>query len=228
MTNFWREKGQAVKRNVEAGRAGFGAQARDTRHMTSLAAFVRQMFVDAGLHEDDVFVDRAIPGYYRRSKNWDVVATHKGHLVGVVELKSQVGSEGNNGNNRIEEALGNAFDAGTAQELKPSVRFPARMDGLLCHLRLRSEFGEAGPDTEHPSVPDRPSLRRHDVWRSMGIAVERFVLTGVYDAGWMAVTWVDGNDYVDYEEPVAVATAETLWTQIEARVRFAKQALIRK
>jgi hypothetical protein len=42
---------------------------------------------------------------------------HKGHLVGVVELKSQASSPGNNANNRIEEAIGSAVDAKAVQEL---------------------------------------------------------------------------------------------------------------
>lgn len=224
LAHFWREKGEAVRRNVEAGRGGYGAQARDARHMTVFAAFVRQMFIDAGLKEHEVFVDRAIPGYFRRSKNWDVVATHKGHLVGVVELKSQVGSEGNNGNNRIEEALGNAFDADTAQELNRA------FGKLPVWTAFCMVFG-SDPSLARPvGTRGAPLFQTDPVFDGMtygdqwAIAVERFVLTGAYNAGWMAMTWVDREE-ISYAEPVPVATAETLRTQIEARVRFARQAL---
>ncbi len=228
LTYFWREKGEAAKRTTAAGREGFGAQARDARHMLTLGAFVRQMFIDAGLDEDEVYVDRAIPGYYRRSKSWDVVAMHKGHLVGVVELKSQVGSEGNNGNNRIEEALGNTFDAAKAQELNQAF-------GLLPVWTAFCIVFGSNPSAARPvQMRSAPLYRIDPVFDGMtygdqwAIAVERFVLTGAYDAGWMVETWLDEDGYVDYNEPVPAATIETLWTQIEARVQFAKQTLRRE
>jgi hypothetical protein len=56
-----------------------------------------------------------LPGYFRASKNWDVLIVHDGRLLAAVELKSQVGSLGNNFNNRAEEALGSATDFVVAQ-----------------------------------------------------------------------------------------------------------------
>ena len=54
---------------------------------------------------------RELPGYFRASKDWDLVIVHKGHLVAAIEFKSQRGpSFGNNFNNRTEEAIGNATD----------------------------------------------------------------------------------------------------------------------
>jgi hypothetical protein len=54
-----------------------------------------------------------------------VVVLSDRDLVAVVEVKSQVGSFGNNFNNRVEEAIGNATDFWTAYEgglLKPSAK----------------------------------------------------------------------------------------------------------
>ena len=57
----------------------------------------------------------ALPGFFRPSKDWDfVILTPQKQLVSIVELKSQVGSFGNNFNNRVEEALGSALDLWTA------------------------------------------------------------------------------------------------------------------
>lgn len=227
LTNFWFEKDAAVQRNVRAGRAGYGAQARDARHMQSISAFVRQMFVDAGLDDEDVYVDRAVPGYYRRSKNWDVVATHKGQLVGLVELKSQVGSEGNNGNNRIEEALGNAFDAVTAQELNQAFGALPVWNAFCVIFGSDPGIAKSVRTRGAPLYPTDPIFTGMTYRRQWEIAVERFVLTGAYSAGWMVTTWTDPQGYVYYDESVPAATIETLWTQIDARVKFAKQALIR-
>ena len=58
----------------------------------------------------------AIPGYFRAAKNWDFIALKDGKLVVAIEFKSQIGSVGNNGNNRIEESLGSAIDLQTTLE----------------------------------------------------------------------------------------------------------------
>ncbi len=55
-----------------------------------------------------------LPGYFRPTKNWDVVVVHEGQLLAALEFKSQVGSLGNNFNNRTEEALGMGLDMRTA------------------------------------------------------------------------------------------------------------------
>jgi hypothetical protein len=66
---------------------------------------------DAGLRDFSVEKrSRTLPGFYRPAKEWDLVAISCGSLVAAVEVKSQVGSFGNNFNNRVEEALGNATD----------------------------------------------------------------------------------------------------------------------
>ncbi len=56
-----------------------------------------------------------IPGYFRPTKDWDllIISPNK-KLISVIELKSQVGSFGNNFNNRTEESLGSAIDLWTA------------------------------------------------------------------------------------------------------------------
>lgn len=51
-----------------------------------------------------------IPGYFRPTKNWDILIIDRHRLLAVLEFKSQVGSFGNNFNNRTEEALGLATD----------------------------------------------------------------------------------------------------------------------
>ncbi len=55
-----------------------------------------------------------LPGYFRPTKNWDVLVVAEGRLLAVIEMKSQVGSFGNNFNNRSEEAIGSAVDLWTA------------------------------------------------------------------------------------------------------------------
>ena len=68
--------------------------------------------VDAGVPKECVYLkNNHIPGYYRATKDWDLlIISPKGNLVAAIELKSQVGSYGNNLNNRTEESLGSSED----------------------------------------------------------------------------------------------------------------------
>lgn len=55
-----------------------------------------------------------LPGYFRATKMWDLLVVKDGQLIVALEAKSQVGSFGNNFNNRTEEAMGSALDLWTA------------------------------------------------------------------------------------------------------------------
>lgn len=68
--------------------------------------------VDAGVPRECIYLkNNHIPGYYRATKDWDLlVISPKGNLIAAIELKSQVGSYGNNLNNRTEESLGSSED----------------------------------------------------------------------------------------------------------------------
>lgn len=55
-----------------------------------------------------------LPGHFRPTTRWDMLVLRENRLVAALELKSQVGSFGNNFNNRTEEAIGTAQDLWTA------------------------------------------------------------------------------------------------------------------
>ena len=56
-----------------------------------------------------------LPGFFRPTKEWDLLVVRDSQLILALEVKSQVGpSFGNNFNNRTEEAIGSALDLWTA------------------------------------------------------------------------------------------------------------------
>ena len=78
---------------------------------------MHQLLVDNGLPDTHIFVNShlELPGYFRPTKNWDMLVVSRGHLIAALEFKSQRGpSFGNNFNNRTEEAIGTAHDIWTA------------------------------------------------------------------------------------------------------------------
>lgn len=87
--------------------------------MDGFTTLVRNFIVAHGIPSEAVIVSGKgrlnIPGFFRPTKSWDLLVIDKGRLVAMVEFKSQVGpSFGNNFNNRVEEAIGNATDVLTA------------------------------------------------------------------------------------------------------------------
>jgi hypothetical protein len=90
---------------------------------------------DLGVPESCIYTKaNNLPGYFRPTKDWDfLIISPKRQLIAVIELKSQVGSFGNNFNNRTEEALGSAVDLWTAFREQG---FPQKQPPWLGYLML--------------------------------------------------------------------------------------------
>jgi hypothetical protein len=76
-----------------------------------------KIITEAGMAPHHIFFRTKIelPGFFRPTKEWDLIVVKDGELVVAIEAKSQVGpSFGNNLNNRSEEAIGSAVDLWTA------------------------------------------------------------------------------------------------------------------
>lgn len=116
---FWTGRSDALQRQIDAGKVDAGSRGAVTSgsHMGAIEALIVELLGDAGLDRLDVKtgVGLELPGFYRPEKRWDLLVVSNGQLVTAIELKSQVGpSFGNNYNNRVEEAIGNATDIWTA------------------------------------------------------------------------------------------------------------------
>ncbi len=119
--HFWRARVRAAKSQATRGSADQGNRSGVTagKNLDGFIDLVREIILDNGLAGAEVYTRKrgqlTIPGFYRPTKNWDLLVVSGGRLVAAVEFKSQVGpSFGNNFNNRVEEALGNATDLNTA------------------------------------------------------------------------------------------------------------------
>lgn len=122
---FWKTKARQLKNSIDA--TGRGSVVGG-KQMDGFLKLLRKACVAIGVPDKCIF-DRQnyVPGFFRSSKDWDfMVVSPTGKLMVLIELKSQVGSYGNNFNNRTEEALGSATDLWTAYREKvfPSVGTP--------------------------------------------------------------------------------------------------------
>jgi len=80
-------------------------------------ALFKNLIVDVGINSHFIHEKKRLqlPGFFRPTKEWDLLLVKNGQLIVAIEAKSQVGpSFGNNFNNRTEEAMGSALDLWTA------------------------------------------------------------------------------------------------------------------
>lgn len=117
---FWGNRAAAVEKQKLAGKVDAGERAGVTsgKNMDGFFALIIDLIEKNGLKGADVHLSKGVvtlPGYFRPTKQWDILVKWRGQLVAVLEFKSQVGpSFGNNYNNRTEEAIGSAVDLWTA------------------------------------------------------------------------------------------------------------------
>lgn len=110
---FWRTKAEQSVACVDPSGRGGVLGGRQLDGFLNLLVYA---CLEAGVPEECIFIrGNYIPGFFRSSKDWDfLVISPDNKLLALVELKSQVGSYGNNFNNRTEEAIGSATDLWTA------------------------------------------------------------------------------------------------------------------
>jgi Restriction endonuclease XhoI len=85
--------------------------------MDGFIRLMTELILEAGVCEEYISHNTALelPGFFRPTKEWDLLVVRDAQLILALEAKSQVGpSFGNNFNNRTEEAMGSALDLWTA------------------------------------------------------------------------------------------------------------------
>jgi hypothetical protein len=117
---FWGNRDAARQKQIEAGKVDAGSRGAVTagKNMDGFVALLIDLIKANGLKDATIIregrIPLTLPGYFRPTKMWDMLVLRNGRLIAAIELKSQVGSFGNNFNNRTEEAIGTAHDLWTA------------------------------------------------------------------------------------------------------------------
>jgi len=119
IAHYWQVRMRQRERQKQSGRADQGARSAVTggAQMDGFIDLFSQAIIETGIDEQFVFRKKALelPGYFRPTKEWDLLVVKDDLLIVALEAKSQVGpSFGNNFNNRTEEAMGSALDLWTA------------------------------------------------------------------------------------------------------------------
>lgn len=143
---FWKSRSSGV---VNATQGGTRDAVLGGKNMDGFVEIVHAVVAHCGLATDTVHVRKSqvvLPGFFRATKNWDVLVVHDKRLLGVFEFKSQVGSFGNNFNNRSEEVIGSAADLWVAHHHGAYGGLP----------RSRSQVRESSPSILNPVFQSDP------------------------------------------------------------------------
>lgn len=119
VSHYWMTRENQARKQESSGRADQGLRSAVTggAQMDGFITLFTELIVAAGVDERCIFHNRnlELPGFFRPTKEWDLLVIRDGQLILALEAKSQVGpSFGNNFNNRTEEAMGSALDLWTA------------------------------------------------------------------------------------------------------------------
>jgi hypothetical protein len=119
VAHYWSTREAQQTKQTDSGRADQGLRSAVTggAQMDGFVDLFADLIVDSGFSAECVHRKKRLelPGFFRPTKEWDLLAVRDGTLIAAIEAKSQVGpSFGNNFNNRTEEAMGSALDLWTA------------------------------------------------------------------------------------------------------------------
>jgi hypothetical protein len=157
-----------------------------------------------------------IPGYFRPSKTWDIVIRQAGEVVAVIELKSMVGSFGNNMNNRSEEALGNITDLLAARDHGLIGGNPFRGYVFVIEHSERSEAASTLGTRSNVQVD--PAFHGASYIDRVAMLCRRVVEDGLYSAAWAVATSAPPD--FSWHEPNPEATGFTVFaTAMQSHLR---------
>ncbi|MGA7877412.1 MAG: PaeR7I family type II restriction endonuclease [Desulfoferrobacter sp.] len=119
VAHYWGTRVTQRERQKSRGVTDAGLRSAVTggAQMDGFIDLFKKLVLEAGIDEEFIFRKTCLelPGYFRPTKEWDLIVVKNGYLIAAIEAKSQVGpSFGNNFNNRTEEAIGSALDLWTA------------------------------------------------------------------------------------------------------------------
>ena len=217
---FWTGRDAQSQKQIESGRVDAGSRGAVTggRHLTALQDVIAEQF--APLVQMGAVIRRTgvipLPGYYRRAKNWDIVVTYGNTLVAAIECKSQVGSFGNNFNNRTEEAVGNAVDlwkayeAGLLGQIRPWLGFVLVIERASGSLAVVKDQGQ-------PVYPTDTRFDNTSYTDRYALLFDRLVRERLYDAACLIST--ERGSGIHHEGVPQVST-HNLTAAIAGRVAY--------
>lgn len=203
---FWKtRKKQAAAQGRKTGKRDYGSRGAVTggKQIDGFVRLMADLLKQSELPAEAIHIEKrqvTLPGWFRPTKEWDLVALVDGTLLAVVEFKSQVGSFGNNFNNRTEEAIGNATDILTAYREGAFKSSPRPWLGYFMLLE-DSPKSRAPVAVQEPHYPVFREFKNTSYAERYRILCEKLVRERLYDAACLILSDQKGGLRGTYTEP---------------------------
>ena len=233
MTPYWEERVHlAVKRfwatrRTQAERQGAKRGSRDAGNRTAVTGgkqmdgfveLVRDYFVECGISADSIYCNQSLelPGWFRAEKKWDLLVVVKRELIAAMEFKSQVGSFGNNFNNRAEESLGSATDIWTAYR---EGAFAPSQRPWLGYVMLLEQAGQSlsSVGVKEPHFHVFEEFRNASYAKRYEILSTKLLRERLYDGVAFLLSDQAGGLKGEYDEPSPELGFERFLSSLKAR-----------
>jgi hypothetical protein len=218
---FWATRGnQAERQGAKTGSRDAGNRIAVTggKQMDGFVELVRDYLVECGIEKSCIFCNQAVelPGWFRAEKKWDLLVVVKGQLIGAMEFKSQVGSFGNNFNNRTEEVLGSATDIWTAYR---EGAFTLSQRPWLGYVMVLEDVARSlNPvGVKEPHFPVFPEFRDASYAKRYEILMTKLARERLYDSAALLLSNHDSAEDGSYRQPSTELNFENFLTSLKAR-----------
>lgn len=219
--HFWSTRGnQSLRQGVKSGARDAGNRTAVTggKQMDGFVELVRDFLGDCGIEKSSIFCNQAVelPGWFRAEKKWDLLVVVKGQLIAAMEFKSQVGSFGNNFNNRTEESLGSAADIWTAYREGAFALSQRPWLGYVMVLEeVKRSLSPVG--VKEPHFPVFPEFREASYAKRYEILMTKLVRERLYDSAALLLSSQASAADGSYRQPSTELSFENLLTSLKAR-----------
>ena len=186
--------------------------------MDGFISLVRDQLCKGGLPKAHVYCEKRIelPGWFRPEKRWDLLIVENGQFLAGIEFKSQVGSFGNNYNNRTEEAIGSACDLWAAYRegaFKPSAR-----PWLGYMMLLEDAPGSTSPvRAQEPHFKVFPEFKAASYAKRYEILLTKLVRERLYDSACFLLSDSNSGLRGKYKEPAPELNFEKFMASLLGR-----------
>ncbi len=219
---FWGNREKARQKQIEAGNVDAGERGSVTagNNMDGFIALVIDLVKANGLGHAAIHQQRkllTLPGFFRPTKLWDLLVINEGRLVAAVELKSQVGSFGNNFNNRTEESIGTAHDFWTAYREGAFGKQPRPFLGWL--MMVEDAPGSRSPVRDNsPHFPVFPEFQGASYLKRYDLLCQRLVQEQLYTAASVLATPRDAVNSGAFAELSELTNLKTFVTTLAGHI----------
>ena len=219
---FWGSREEAKARQIASGRADQGERSGVTtgKNMNGFLALIIDIVRLNGLDSAQIYMNRAmltLPGFFRPTKLWDILVLQRGELFAAIELKGQVGSFGNNFNNRTEEAIGTAHDLWTAYREGALGNQPRPFVGWLMMVEDSTASRKAVRDFS-PHFPVFTEFQGASYLDRYDLLCQKLVKEGLYTSACLLASPRDAVTTGEFSELSHMTSLKTFVTSLAGHI----------